>query len=71
MTQYGHATVWKSAGGKRIRIVDMTDKHLSNTIKFLRRQIDGSLHDEFVYDNIIAMENELKRRNSNGTDSEC
>jgi len=41
----------------------MTDKHLINTIKFLKRQIDGSIHDEFVYDNVIAMENELKRRN--------
>ena len=60
---YGNVTHWKMKGGKFIAIKDMTDIHLQNTINMLRRQIDGSLHDEFVYDNIIAMENELKRRN--------
>lgn len=40
----------------------MTDIHLINTINMLKRQIDGSIHDEFVYDNVIAMEDELKRR---------
>lgn len=60
---YGTAKWWKTNNGKLIAITDMTDKHLINTIKFLRRQIDGSIHDEFVYDNVIAMENELKRRN--------
>ncbi len=57
-----NATVWKMSGGKVINIRDMTDIHLQNTINYLRRQIDGSIHDEFVYDNIIAMENELNRR---------
>ena len=60
---YGTAKWWKTKNGKLIAIADMTDKHLINTIKFLKRQIDGSIHDEFVYDNVIAMENELKRRN--------
>ncbi len=59
---YGNATVWKMSGGKVINIRDMTDIHLQNTINYLRRQIDGSIHDEFVYDNIISMENELNRR---------
>jgi hypothetical protein len=60
--QYGNVTHWKMKGGQWIALVDMTDTHLQNTINMLKRQLDGSLHDEFVYDNIIAMENELKRR---------
>lgn len=64
---YGTATHWRMSNKKLIAICDMTDSHLKNTIRMLRRQIDGSIHDEFVYDNIIAMENELKRRNNNGT----
>lgn len=69
---YGHVRYWKMKGGKSIAIADMTNKHLQNTINMLRRQIDGSIHDEFVYDNIIAMENELKKRRDNyGTNSEC
>lgn len=60
---YGAVTHWKMKGGKLIAISNMTDLHLQNTINMLKRQIDGSIHDEFVYDNIIAMENELKRRN--------
>lgn len=60
---YGTAKWWKTKNGRLIAIADMTNKHLINTIKFLKRQIDGSIHDEFVYDNVIAMENELKRRN--------
>lgn len=59
---YGNVRTWKISGGKVINIRDMTDTHLQNTINYLRRQIDGSIHDEFVYDNIIAMENELNRR---------
>lgn len=43
----------------------MTDVHLINTINMLKRQIDGSIHDEFVYDNVIAMEAELRRRQYN------
>lgn len=66
---YGLVRHWKMKGGKLIAISDMTDTHLQNTINMLRRQIDGSIHDEFVYDNIIAMENELKKRRCNyGTD---
>lgn len=53
---------WKTKDGKWIALTDMTDVHLENTIKMLRRQIDGSLHDDFCYDNIISMENELNRR---------
>lgn len=60
--RYGNVRYWKMKGGKFIAIRDMTDEHLNNTIKMLKRQIDGSIHDEFVYDNIIAMENELKHR---------
>lgn len=59
---YGMARTWKMSGGKVINIRDMTDIHLQNTINYLKRQIDGSIHDEFLYDNIIAMENELNRR---------
>ena len=59
---YGMVRTWKMSGGKVINIRDMTDIHLQNTISYLKRQIDGSIHDEFVYDNIIAMENELNRR---------
>lgn len=60
---YGNVTHWKMKGGKVIALKDMTDTHLTNTINMLRRQIDGSIHDEFVYDNVIAMERELERRN--------
>lgn len=63
MPVYGNVTHWKMKGGKSIALRDMTDTHLHNTIKFLKRQIDGSIHDEFVYDNVIAMERELERRN--------
>ena len=59
---YGMARIWKMSGGKVINIRDMTDIHLQNTINYLKRQIDGSIHDEFLYDNIIAMENELNNR---------
>lgn len=61
--KYGEVKYWRTKGGKSIRIVDMTTSHLKNTINMLKRQIDGSIHDEFVYDNIIAMNNELIRRN--------
>ena len=60
---YGMVTHWKAKGGKLIALKDMTDIHLQNTIKMLKRQIDGSIHDEFVHDNVIAMERELERRN--------
>ena len=53
---------WRMRGGKIIAISDMTDIHLINTINMLRRQVDGSMHDDFVYDNIDAMEKELKKR---------
>lgn len=59
---YNPVTHWKTKDGKWIALTDMTDVHLENTIKMLRRQIDGSLHDDFCYDNIISMENELNRR---------
>lgn len=60
---YGNVSHWRMKGGKLIALRDMTDTHLQNTINMLNRQIDGSIHDEFVYDNVIAMEQELKRRN--------
>ena len=59
---YGNVTHWKMKGGKLIALRDMTETHLINTINMLNGQIDGSIHDEFVYDNVIAMENELERR---------
>ena len=63
---------WKIKGGKLIAISDMTSTHLINTINMLRRQIDGSAHDDFVYDNIIAMEAELRKRGiRNGEDHKC
>lgn len=55
-------THWKIRGGKIIAIKDMTTSHLINTIKFLKRQIDGSAHDDWCYDNISAMEEELENR---------
>lgn len=62
-------TTWKIKGGKVIAISDMTTTHLKRTIAMLHRQIDGSAHDDFVWDNITAMENELKRRNRNGREN--
>lgn len=56
---------WKTKDNKNIKISDMTTTHIINTIKCLRRQIDGSAHDDFVYDNIYAMQKVLKRRGIN------
>lgn len=55
-------TYWKTKDNKLIAIRDMTTSHLINAIKFLKRQIDGSAHDDWCYDNISAMEEELKNR---------
>ena len=60
--KYNPVTHWKMKCGKWIALKDMTDIHLENTIKMLCRQIDGSLHDNFCYGNIISMKNELNRR---------
>ena len=57
---------WKTKGGKLIPIRDMTSTHLRNTIAMLRRQIDGSAHDDFCWDNITAMEREIERRIRDG-----
>ena len=62
INRYGNVKTWKQKDGTIINISDMTDLHLHNTISMLRRQIDGSIHDEFVYDNITAMKRELERR---------
>jgi hypothetical protein len=59
---YNEVTHWRMKGGQVIALRDMTTTHLQNTIKMLKRQIDGSLHDEFVYDNMISMQKELERR---------
>ena len=53
---------WKMRGGKIIAIKDITTIHLINTIKFLKRQVDGSARDDWCYDNISAMEEELENR---------
>lgn len=58
-------TYWKMKGGRLIAICDMTNEHLINTIKMLHRQIDGSLHDDFCWDNIDAMQKELRKRGIN------
>lgn len=61
---------WKMKGGRTIAICNMETSHLINTIKMLRQQIDGSLHDDFCWDNIDAMEKELRKRGINyGQDS--
>lgn len=56
---------WKMKGGKLIKISDMTVRHLNNTIRYLKKQIDGSAHDDFCWDYINAMENELANRRTN------
>lgn len=56
---------WKMKGGKSIAITDMTNDHLINTIKMLRRQIDGSAHDDFVHHYVFEMEKVLKGRGYN------
>lgn len=55
-------TYWRTGSGQTIAISDMTTRHLNNTIRYLRRQIDGSAHDDFCWDNINAMEEELRKR---------
>lgn len=65
-------TYWKIKGGKSIRISDMNTSHLKRTIAMLSRQIDGSAHDDFVYDNIEAMQQELRKRGIEyGKDCKC
>ena len=54
-------TYWNSKNGP-IKLTDMSDQHLTRTIQFLERQIDGTKHDEFRYNNINAMKSELERR---------
>lgn len=56
---------WTTKDGVTMRVSNMTTRHIINVINMLRRQIDGSAHDDFVYDNIDAMQKELKRRNVN------
>jgi hypothetical protein len=53
---------WRMGNGQLIAISDMTTRHLNNTIRFLKRQIDGSAHDDFVHDNVETMEQELRKR---------
>lgn len=65
--EYRPILYWKTKDNRLIAIRDMTTSHLINTIKFLKRQIDGSAHDDWCYDNISSMENELKQRNINYT----
>lgn len=57
-------THWKTSK-ELIKISDMTDVHLNRTINMLYRQIDGSAHDDWVYDNISAMKKELMSRQNN------
>lgn len=60
---------WRQKNKKLIAISDMTTIHLKRTIKMLYGQIDGSAHDDFCWDNINAMEAELRKRgDQNGKD---
>lgn len=45
--------VWTSKDGKRIRICDMDDRHLINTIKMLRRKA-GEVRLNIQYPNFIG-----------------
>lgn len=41
--------VWTTKDGTRVRICDMTDSHLCNTIRFLQRAHDRAVTDAFAF----------------------
>ena len=73
MKRTAKSKIWKTRGGKKIPISEMTDSHLLNTIRFLQRahqeaisagyDVLGMLHGEMA---VESVEQELHRLQEDG-----